>query len=123
MPIRILLVDDEFLNLKLVARLLQIEGYEVITAQSGEAALQLIVQSPPQMALLDVMMAEMDGYELCRLLRNHPITAQIPIVMLTAMVDESDRQKAAEAGATDCLPKPFDVELLRSMLTRYLNRD
>jgi DNA-binding response OmpR family regulator len=97
------------------------EGYEVITARSGEAALRVIEQSPPDLALLDVRMPDMEGYELCRRLRQNPLTAGIPIVMLTALVDENDRQKGIEAGADDCLPKPFDVELLRALLARLLH--
>ncbi len=120
MPLLILVVDDENINLRLVSRLLEMEGYEVVTAQSGEAALHLIEQTPPDLALLDVMMPLMDGYELCRRLRHNPVTAQIPIVMLTALVDENDRLKGIEAGADDCLPKPFDVDVLRTMLKRFL---
>lgn len=120
MPLRILVVDDENINLRLVSRLLEMEGYEVVSAQSGEAALHLIEQTAPDLALLDVMMPVMDGYELCRRLRQNPVTAQIPIVMLTALVDENDRLKGIEAGADDCLPKPFDVDVLRTMLKRFL---
>jgi two-component system cell cycle response regulator len=121
MPLRILVVDDEIINLRLVSRLLEIEGYEVITAQNGEAALRLTDQSPPDLALLDVMMPDMDGYELCRRLRQNPKTAGIPIVMLTATVDENDRLKGIETGADDCLPKPFDLEMLRVMITKFLH--
>jgi CheY-like chemotaxis protein len=116
-----LIVDDEAINLKLVSRLLEMEGYEVITARSGEAALRLIEQSPPDLALLDVRMPDMEGFELCRRLRQNPHMAGIPIVMLTALVDEKDRQKGIEAGADDCLPKPFDVDLLRALLARLLH--
>lgn len=118
--LRILVVDDENINLRLVSRLLEMEGYEVVSAQSGEAALHLIEQTRPDLALLDVMMPVMDGYELCRRLRQNPVTAQIPIVMLTAVVDENDRLKGIEAGADDCFPKPFDVDVLRTMLKRFL---
>jgi two-component system cell cycle response regulator len=121
MPLRILVVDDEIINLRLVSRLLKIEGYEVISAQNGEAALRLIGQSPPDLALLDVMMPDMDGYELCRRLRQNPKTAGFPIVMLTATVDENDRLKGIEAGADDCLPKPFDLEMLCTLLTKFLH--
>jgi len=121
MPLRILIVDDEVINLKLVSRLLEIEGYEVVSAQNGEAALELVGQKPPDLALLDVMMPDMDGYELCRRLRQNPLMTDIPIVMLTAMVDETDKLKRIEAGADDCLPKPFDVELLRALLARLLH--
>jgi len=121
MPLRILIVDDEAINLKLVSRLLEIEGYEVRSARSGEAALRLIEQTPPDLALLDVRMPDMEGYELCRRLRQNPLTAGIPIVMLTALVDENDRLKGIEAGADDCLPKPFDVEMLRTLLARLLH--
>ena len=121
MPLRILIVDDEAINLKLVSRLLEIEGYEVRSARSGEAALRLIEQTPPDLALLDVRMPDMEGYELCRRLRQNPLTAGIPIVMLTALVDENDRLKGIEAGADDCLPKPFDVGMLRALLARLLH--
>lgn len=121
MPLRIMVVDDEIINLRLVSRLLEIEGYEVITAQTGEAALRLTDQSPPDLAFLDVMMPDMDGYELCRRLRQNPKTAGIPIVMLTATVDENDRLKGIEAGADDCLPKPFDLEMLRTLVTKFLH--
>lgn len=121
MPLRIMVVDDEIINLRLVSRLLEIEGYEVISAQNGEAALRLIGQSPPDLAFLDVMMPDMDGYELCRRLRQNPKTAGIPIVMLTATVDENDRLKGIEAGADDCLPKPFDLEMLRTLVTKFLH--
>ena len=121
MPLRILIVDDEAINLKLVSRLLEIEGYEVRSARSGEVALRLIEQTPPDLALLDVMMPDMEGYELCRRLRQNPLTAGIPIVMLTALVDENDRLKGIEAGADDCLPKPFDVGMLRALLARLLH--
>ena len=121
MPLRILIVDDEAINLKLVSRLLEIEGYEVSSAQSGEVALRLIEQTPPDLALLDVRMPDMEGYELCRRLRQNPRTAGIPIVMLTALVDENDRLKGIEAGADDCLPKPFDVGMLRALLARFLH--
>ncbi|MDO9347724.1 MAG: response regulator, partial [Anaerolineales bacterium] len=73
MPLRILVVDDENINLRLVSRLLEMEGYEVVSAQSGEAALHLIEQKRPDLALLDVMMPVMDGYELCRRLRQNPV--------------------------------------------------
>ncbi len=120
MPLRIMVVDDENINLRLVSRLLEMEGYEVITAQSGEAALQLTDQTPPDLAFLDVMMPDMDGYELCRRLRQNPVTAYIPIVILTALVDENDRLKGIEAGADDCLPKPFDMDVLRTVTRRFL---
>jgi len=120
MPYNILVVDDNDMNLFLLAKILELEGYQVTTAQSGMEAIQLAVQKMPDLALLDVMMPEMDGYELCRKMRQPPFSAKIPIVMLTAMSSETERAQALEAGANDIWSKPFEIEMFRRRIGEFL---
>ncbi len=117
---RILVVDDNPLNVKLLAARLTREYYAVTTASNGLEALNLAQQEPPDIILLDVMMPDMDGYETCRRLRGDPRTQHIPVIMVTALSDAEDRIKGLEAGAQDFLSKPIhDVALfarVRSLL-------
>ena len=128
---RILVVDDVPANVRLLAGILKIEGFEVLTAQSGEDALQMARSSTPETApdvvLLDVMMPGMDGFECCRHLKNSPETASVPVVMVTALRETSDRVRALDAGADDFLTKPVDetevVARVRSLIRVKRNRD
>ncbi|KAF0108236.1 MAG: histidine kinase [Anaerolineaceae bacterium] len=117
---RILVVDDNALNLDLVGKILGLEGYEVITAESGDEALQKVGAFQPDMAILDVMMPDMDGFELCRRLRRLPECAGIPVIMLTASSSESDKIEAQNAGANDLLGKPFSMDTLRAHIHAFL---
>lgn len=113
MSARILVVDDILPNVKLLEAKLTNEYYDVITAQSGAEALDKIKSDSPDIVLLDVMMPEMDGFECCRLIKGNPDTAHIPVVMVTALTDVSDRVNGLEAGADDFLTKPVnDTALL-----------
>jgi two-component system cell cycle response regulator len=123
MAIQVLVVDDNDINLKLVAKILELEGYQVVTAFNGMQAIQAVVQHMPNLAILDVMMPDMGGYELCRKLRQPPLNSKMPIVMLTAMNDEMERQRALEAGASDIWSKPFDIELFRQRIKKILIPD
>jgi DNA-binding response OmpR family regulator len=122
MPTKILIVDDNEINLKLLSKVLEMGGYQVLTARSAKDAIQLIQENRPNLALLDVMMPDMDGYELCRTLRQPPIRAVFPIVMLTALNDERERALALKAGADDLWGKPFEMDEMRSRLEALLNR-
>jgi class 3 adenylate cyclase len=117
---RILVVDDTPLNVKLLADLLQVEGYTVETADSGQAGLEKVASFLPDLLLLDVVMPGMSGYEVCQALRKDPATEALPVVLVTALDPDSERIKGLEAGADEFLSKPVNrSELLarvRSLL-------
>ena len=104
----ILIVDEEIQNRRLLEALLRPEGYVTETAASGEEALASIARHAPNLVLLDLMMAGMDGYEVASALKTAPGTSHIPIIMLTAQDDRDARMAALTAGAEDFLTKPVD---------------
>ena len=104
----ILVVDDEKNNRLLLKAILEVKGYQVSEAEDGEQALHIVMKDPPDVILLDVMMPGIDGYEVCRRLKNDIKTASIPILMVTALSERSDRIKGIEAGANEFLSKPID---------------
>ena len=108
----ILIVDDEIVNRKLLEVLLQTEGHLTLCAGSGAEALTLIAQRAPDLILLDIMMPDMDGYQVASILKADPATANIPIIMVTAHTDPSTRLAGLNAGAEEFLTKPVDrIEL------------
>lgn len=112
MSARLLVVDDMPANLLLLERLLTDEFFEVLQAASGAEALALARQESPDLVLLDVMMPEMDGYEVCRRLKADTVTQNIPVIMVTALDEPAARAAGMEAGADDFLVKPVrDIEL------------
>ncbi|RYE07056.1 MAG: PleD family two-component system response regulator [Hyphomicrobiales bacterium] len=113
MTARVLIVDDIPTNVRLLEARLMAEYFEVRTASSGPAALSLLADGQTDIVLLDVMMPEMDGFEVCSRLKADPNTAHIPVVMITALDQPSDRVKGLQAGADDFLTKPVDdVQLM-----------
>lgn len=113
MSARVLVVDDILPNVKLLEAKLSTAYYDVITATSGEEALEKIANDGPDIVLLDVMMPGMDGFEVCKRIKADPRVSHIPVVMVTALTDATDRVKGLEAGADDFLSKPVnDVALM-----------
>ena len=112
MSARVLVVDDLPQNVKLLEAKLASEYFDVITASGGAEALELIHSESPDIVLLDVMMPEMDGYEVCERIRADQTVAHLPVIMVSALSDISDRVRGLEAGADDFLSKPVnDVAL------------
>lgn len=113
MSARVLVVDDILPNVKLLEAKLSTEYYDVLTATSGAEALRKVEQDSPDIVLLDVMMPGMDGFEVCRRIKENPAFAHIPVVMVTALTDSVDKVRGLEAGADDFLTKPVnDMALL-----------
>jgi len=106
MTARILVVDDIASNVKLLEARLSVEYFDVVTATSGSEALAICERAECDVVLLDVMMPDMDGFEVCRQLKSNPKTHHIPVVMVTALDQPSDRVTGLEAGADDFLTKP-----------------
>jgi adenylate cyclase len=110
---KILVVDDTPRNVKLLADVLAVKGYNVATAASGREALEKIAAAPPDLVLLDVVMPEMSGYDVCRNIRDNAATEMLPVIMVTALDPGEERIKGIEAGADDFLSKPINqAELL-----------
>jgi len=115
---KILAVDDVPQNLRLLEAVLAPNGFEVVTAATGEEALLKVLQEKPDLVLLDIMLPGIDGYEVCRRLRADQKTAFLPVVMVTAS-GLPEKAKAIEAGADDFVPRPFDqVELIARVRSR-----
>ena len=108
MTARVLVVDDILSNVKLLEAKLSAEYFEVITAYNGEQALARVASDAPDIILLDVMMPGMDGFEVCRRIKSNTKTTHIPVVMVTALDQPSDRVTGLDAGADDFLTKPVD---------------
>ena len=122
MPDKILIVDDDIDSLKLIGLMLQRHGYEVVAANAGNQALLKAVSDHPDLIILDVMMPDMDGYEVCRRLRANPDTRAIPIIMFTAKTLVDDKVAGFEAGADDYLTKPTHPAELASRVKTILAR-
>jgi len=108
MTARILVVDDILPNVKLLEAKLSSEYFDVITAMGGREAIAKAENESPDLILLDIMMPDMNGFEVCKHLKNNPKTSHIPVVMVTALTDTSDRVSGLQAGADDFLSKPVD---------------
>ncbi len=117
---RILVVDDISKNLQVVGTILRNEGYHVMPATSGLQALARVSAQPPDLILLDLMMPEMDGLEVCSRLKADPFTRQIPVIFLTASNEMEHLMKGFEAGAVDYITKPFNAPELLARVRTHL---
>ena len=106
----ILCVDDEVIQLRVLKGWLTHFGYDVLTAESGEQALETIQQTKPDCLILDIMMPGMDGYKVCARLQENEDTAQIPVIFVTGLGDAHDKARAFALGAVDYVEKPFDEQ-------------
>jgi CheY-like chemotaxis protein len=117
---RILVVDDNPTNLKLVSDVLEFDGYQILKAVDAEAAQNLIRESLPDLILMDIALPGMDGLTLTRLLKNDPRTRHVTIVALTAFAMKGDDQKAMAAGCDGYITKPIDTRKLSGQVADYL---
>ena len=118
----ILIADDDPDILALVSFRLERAGYEVVQARNGEEAVQVALARRPDLAVIDVMMPRIDGYEATRQLRQHEETSRMPIILLTARVQEEDIARGFDAGADDYVKKPFSPQELGSRVQAVLGR-
>ncbi len=118
----ILVVEDEKNILELVKYNLEQEGYKVIFAHSGDQGLELAKKQIPDLLILDLMLPEIDGIEICKILKQNSKTASIPIIMLTAKTQEADRVLGLELGADDYVTKPFSPRELVARVKAVLRR-
>ena len=116
----ILVADDEPSILLSLQFLLQKAGFEVRLAHNGEEVIQAVEQSTPDLLLLDAMMPQRDGYDVCQTIRADPRWAELPIIMLTAKSRDVERQKGMALGATDYVTKPFSTRDLVATVRKHL---
>jgi len=119
-PKTILYIEDNPENRMLVRRVLEVEGYQVIEADSGNTGLQKAETMAPDLVLMDINLPEIDGYELTHRLRQMPRLAGVPVVAMTANVMKGDREKTLAAGCDGYIQKPIDVDQLPLQIARFL---
>ena len=116
---RVLVVDDTPENLQFLVVLLK-DKYAVVAATSGQKAIEIAKNSKPDLILLDIIMPQMDGYEVCRLLKSEPATSSIPVVFVTSKNDVFDDTIGYSVGASEYLTKPIEPDLLIATVEAYL---
>jgi two-component system alkaline phosphatase synthesis response regulator PhoP/two-component system response regulator VicR len=121
---KILIVDDDATMVNLLSTILEIDGFETQRALSGKEAFEVLAAGVPDMVLLDIMMPEMDGFEVLARLREDPSTRKVPVIMLTARTDDKDIFEGWRRGADEYVTKPFDphelVQIIRKVLSRSM---
>lgn len=120
--ITVLIVDDTAANLQVLTSIVTTQGYNILLAQSGEEALEAANQYHPDIILLDIMMSRMDGYEVCRILKEKRETRQIPVIFVTARTDIDAVEKGFDVGGDDYVSKPFNDRVLLARLKTHVER-
>ena len=120
-PANILIVDDQAANLQVLSEMLKRKGHKVRPTPSGRLAIGAAEHNPPDLILLDIMMPEMDGYEVCRRLKVHAALGQIPIIFISALDDTMAKIKGFEAGGVDYITKPFQTEEVLARVDAHLS--
>jgi CheY-like chemotaxis protein len=120
---KVLIVDDDIRNIYSLTSVLETYGIQVLHAERGRDGIELLQQNPDMdVALIDIMMPEMDGYETMRQIRGTPPIARVPLISVTAKAMKGDRQKCLDAGASDYIAKPVDLDLLLALLRVWIGR-
>jgi serine phosphatase RsbU (regulator of sigma subunit) len=117
---KVLLVDDNATNLQVLMGTLEGRGYHLLIAKNGESALKIVHKATPDLILLDIMMPEMDGYEVCRRLKSDPTTKEIPVIFLSALGDTKDKVQGLNLGAVDYITKPFQPDEVIARVNTHL---
>lgn len=120
---KILIVEDEESLLKLESILLTTKGYLVQGATTGLAALEAVAEEPPDLILLDIMLPEMDGLDVCERIKGDPKTGHIPIILLTARKTPEDVARGKAVGADHYITKPFKSAMVMEMIEKLINRN
>ncbi|HZN78936.1 MAG TPA: response regulator [Mycobacterium sp.] len=120
-PARILVVEDNLLNLKLVRDVLTFASYDVIEAQSGEEALRAAKETPPDLVLMDLQLPGIDGTETLHRLRESTLGSDVPVVAVTALAMAEDKERAARAGFDGYIEKPISARALPGQIEAFLN--
>jgi DNA-binding response OmpR family regulator len=122
-PKKILIVEDDPSFSRAVCHIIEKEGYDVITAANGLTGLRMAKEDKPDLLILDVMLPGLDGFEICSRLRHEPQTARLPIIMLSAKGQETDKTTGLKVGANEYLTKPVDRAVLLEKLTSLLAKE
>ncbi len=115
----VLIVDDAETNIDILIEMLA-EDYDVAVAMDGESALEIVAEETPDLILLDIMMPGIDGYEVCRKLKSSPAASGIPVVFLSALNQEDEKQRGLDLGAVDYITKPFDAVEIRHKVKKHV---
>ena len=119
---KILVTDDEKDIVELISYNLEKEGFSILKAYDGEAALRLVQSQKPDLLILDLMLPKLSGFDVCKAIRNNPKVSHLPIIMLTAKADETDKIIGLEIGADDYITKPFSIKELVARVRAILRR-
>ena len=115
----VLVVDDNVDNVDIIRHYLEAKGYPIVVAHDGDEALALFEQVRPSLVLLDVMMPGRDGWDVCRLMKQHPVLGRrVRVIMVTALDEWDDKRQAIQTGADDYVTKPFDLPGLAAKVER-----
>jgi DNA-binding response OmpR family regulator len=117
---KILVVDDDKVIQQLLIVNLELEGYEVVTASDGAAAIERVSSEKPDLVILDIMMPKFDGWEVCRRIKANPKTAEVPVIFVSARAQELDVRRGYELGVGAYVTKPFDPVELLDIIKRVL---
>jgi PleD family two-component response regulator len=117
----VLIVDDENMNMFALTHMLKQE-YAIYTAKNGQSAIRIAKKQQPDVILLDIIMPEMDGYEVLSLLKSDEETRKIPVIFVTGLINPEDEKKGFEMGAADYISKPFDAEDVRMKVRKQIEK-